>query len=381
MRALRIMKKQRVILENFWAFFERNTHIEWEKRLKKEGCGKLNRLNGDNHPINPLYTQTDVISLPLRKKFPAFPQSWSKIAKIHLSPEGQNLEIIQFLKQAGFNVLWLESTTSASYPQSIEFLKEQASYHHGLVIELHQFLNLNETINNAFDSVLVLPADVTLSPYSTLQNTTQVISTVEQLIHRHKKTTTGFFLSLREAALSKSHSNATTLASLLYEAYTYIDLFTEKKIKIDELLPHLRFIIAPCEDYFLSISKHIALRMLWEDFCRCYTDLACPALIYTEGSVRETPSTEDEQHFQLLRLTLQAMSSIQGGSNGMVLPPTGLLKGNADQRLSVNLGHLLETESLLTQYRNAAEGTYYIECLTHSLYTEAKEELFNRIER
>ncbi len=177
----------------------------------------------------------------------------------------------------------------------------------------------------------------------------------------------------------KSHSCASTLAALLYEVYSYIDLFTENNLQAEDLFPQINFIISPDDDYFLSISKPIALRMLWEDFCACYAlKTHSPAIIYTEPSI---PIYSDTQpaHQYLLQLTMQAMSSIQGGSNGMFLPPTHILEGKADQRLSVNLAHLLETESLLTQQRNAATGTYYIESLTHSIYSEAKEELFKRI--
>lgn len=378
MRELRVMEKQRVILENFWAFFEPNTHIGWEKGLKKEGCGKPYRVNGDNLSINILYTQSDVISNSLRKKFPTFPQTWLKLGKNTLSEKGRNLDIVQFYLDSGFNKLWLESTTSMSYPQRLDLLQEYVAYHHGLMTELSTLLNGIETVEHVFESFPNLFFTYTLIDYPQLNNKEQLIFTVEQLIHRHKTTKAGFALVVNENKFSKSHSNASTLASLFVEVYSYIDFFTENNLKVEDLFPHFTFIIKPEDDYFLSISKHIALRMLWDDFCSCYTDKHYPAVLYTDSAL-QNDTNKDEQHNNLLRMTMHAMSSIQGGSNGMFLTPTGLLDGKADQRLSVNLGHLLETESLLTQYRHAAEGTYYIEYLTHSLYTEAKEELFKRI--
>ncbi|MBC8047332.1 MAG: methylmalonyl-CoA mutase, partial [Fimbriimonadaceae bacterium] len=87
---------------------------------------------------------------------------------------------------------------------------------------------------------------------------------------------------------------------------------------------------------------------------------------------------EENKHNNLIQLTTQAMSSILGGSDALSISNYDA-QDNHLVRLSTNIQNMLRYESYLDNYREAANGSFYIETVTAQLAEKAWK-LFQEIE-
>jgi methylmalonyl-CoA mutase len=124
--------------------------------------------------------------------------------------------------------------------------------------------------------------------------------------------------------------------------------------------------------FFLEISKLRALRVLL---------LQRFAGIMPHICVRCTaePSFRGDHDNSLITLSSKAVSAVCGGCDTLLLSPYSPSgeSGNdsAGNRLSLNISHLLRSESMLDRVVDPAAGSAYIESLTGQLVAEAKARL------
>lgn len=165
------------------------------------------------------------------------------------------------------------------------------------------------------------------------------------------------------------------LAYSLAIAVEYISALSKRNIPVEEIFQLMHFRMSIGSEYFFEIAKLQAFQRLWINLLTAYipdTDYMAPA--YIHAVVTQTNITAEDAHTNLLRTTTEAMSAILGGCEVLSILPYDLHSKTKDEnaeRLALNIQHLLRYESYLDQYRNMADGAYYIESLTTTIAEDA----------
>lgn len=153
----------------------------------------------------------------------------------------------------------------------------------------------------------------------------------------------------------------------------YYDLLTEKGFTAEQLTKQLQLHVAvTADDYFMSIAKLRALRVLWANWAEAYGIENEFPQIHAISSHRN--KTSFDEYNNLLRLTTEGMAAFIGGCDAITLWPhddTFRLPNSFSLRIAGNIYHLLKYESKLEQTTDAAAGSYYIENLTDKLVDTA----------
>ena len=174
------------------------------------------------------------------------------------------------------------------------------------------------------------------------------------------------------------NSGATITQQLAYSlahANEYLNQFggiVAKKI-------HFSFSVG--SNYFFEIAKLRAFRMLWSALLEEYKVSNLNAHLFVQPSHRN--KTLYDYNVNLLRTTTECMSAILGGAHTIsnISYDTIYQKSNEfGERIARNQLLILQQESALSKAQNIADGSYYIESITHQLAENALV-LFKQIEK
>ncbi len=130
-------------------------------------------------------------------------------------------------------------------------------------------------------------------------------------------------------------------------------------------------------DFFLSIAKLRAIRLIWKKYCNA---LKLRAENYQAGlfiHARSAPWTDKnfQPHGNMLKSTTAAMAAILGGCDALTIEPE-----DPDQpmmaRVARNVSNVLREESFFSKVADPLAGSYFIEDLTNQL-AERRGKLFN----
>lgn len=142
---------------------------------------------------------------------------------------------------------------------------------------------------------------------------------------------------------------------------------------------HFKFALG--SNYFFEIAKLRAFRILWETLLEEYEVNNVEAHIFSTPSYRN--KTLYDYNVNMLRTTSESMSAILGGANTIsnIAYDAIYHKSNEfGERISRNQLLILKEESHLQEGQNIADGTYYIESITHQLAEKALH-IFKEIEK
>lgn len=131
------------------------------------------------------------------------------------------------------------------------------------------------------------------------------------------------------------------------------------------------FQIAVGTNYFFEIAKLRAFRILFKSIAKEYQhNLDCHIVV--------TPSKRNktiyDYNVNMLRTTTECMSAILGGADAIANLPYDALYHKDNEfgdRIARNQLLILKNESYFDQVDNPADGSYYIENLTHQLAEKA----------
>lgn len=163
------------------------------------------------------------------------------------------------------------------------------------------------------------------------------------------------------------------LGFMLAQLTEYFDLLTEQGFTPQQLATQLQLHVAvTADDYFMSIAKLRALRVLWANWAEAYGIEGAFPEVHAVSAQRN--KTSFDEHNNLLRLTVEGMAAFVGGCDAVTLWPhddTFRLPNSFSLRIAGNIHHLLRHECKLQQTADAAAGSYYIENLTDKLIDTA----------
>ena len=208
--------------------------------------------------------------------------------------------------------------------------------------------------------------------------------------------TGNWFISLKEdhsklTTIFKNTSNSISVSSDLYQnaganitqqlAYTLAHANEYLNHFGSEIASKIHFTFSVGSNYFFEIAKLRAFRILWSALLEEYNVENKEAHLFVQPSLRN--KTLYDYNVNLLRTTTECMSAILGGANTIsnVSYDSIYHKSNEfGERIARNQLLVLQQESYLKEAQNFADGSYYIDSLTHQL-AEKSLTLFKQIEK
>ena len=143
----------------------------------------------------------------------------------------------------------------------------------------------------------------------------------------------------------------------------------------------IHFMFSVGSNYFFEIAKLRAFRVLWETLLEEYEVKNTEAHLFVQPSLRN--KTLYDYNVNMLRTTSECMSAILGGANTISNVSYDALYHKSNEfgeRIARNQLLVLQQESGFAEAQSFADGTYYIEALTHQLAAQALT-VFKQIEK
>ncbi len=182
-----------------------------------------------------------------------------------------------------------------------------------------------------------------------------------------------------DATIFENTNHTEQLANALSIAAEYLEQMSERDVPLEELI-HLftfRFSIGP--DYFFEIAKLRAFRILWTNLLKAFIeDIEYIPNPHMHAVTTLHSSDTNSGHSNLIRTTTEAMSAILGGCDTLSILPYDTNDTDA-VRLATHIQNILRYESHFDHYREAANGSFYLETITTELAENAWE-LFQQME-
>jgi methylmalonyl-CoA mutase len=137
---------------------------------------------------------------------------------------------------------------------------------------------------------------------------------------------------------------------------------------IDDACARLQFRLHLSDDLFHEVARLRAFREAWAAVVDEFKpEHDCSHTTWVQAVV-SYPAETKSAHENLIRATLQAVSAITGGCDGLTIPTPALPEGDVMARRVVrNIHNLLRDESLLGRVADPIGGSYTVEKLTDVL--------------
>jgi methylmalonyl-CoA mutase len=172
------------------------------------------------------------------------------------------------------------------------------------------------------------------------------------------------------------------LAAVLGTAAEYLRKLLEAGVPVDIAARSLRFTFSAGADFFMTIAKLRAARMLWAKVARAFGagDEAARMVMHVRTGLWD--KTKFDPYVNMLRTTTEAFSGVVGGADSMhsgAFDEILRVPDRFSRRIARNTQIILQEECDLTHVIDPAGGSYFVEKLTHEV-AEASWKLFQEIE-
>lgn len=166
-------------------------------------------------------------------------------------------------------------------------------------------------------------------------------------------------------------------------ANQYLQIATEKGLKIDEITGKMQFAFGIGNNYFLEIAKFRAARYLFAKMVEAYEPKdERTSMTFIHAVTSDWNKSIYDPNTNMLRTTTEAMSAILGGVDSLTVEPYDkhFKKSNDfSERIARNQQIVIKEEAYFDKIADVSAGSYYIENLTDSI-VEAAWKLFLEVE-
>ena len=150
----------------------------------------------------------------------------------------------------------------------------------------------------------------------------------------------------------------------------------DQGVSVDDACKNIQFNLGIGTTYFIEIAKIRAFRWCWATLVQAYgPQHECSATARIVAKSGFTHMSLKDPYTNLLRLTSQAMSAVNGGVDELVLQPYDAYSTEFNpvftQRMVTNISLLLQEESFLSAVKDVAGGSYAIDFFTKELAEKA----------
>jgi len=170
---------------------------------------------------------------------------------------------------------------------------------------------------------------------------------------------------------SVSDGAARNTQEALQQGRMLLQRMLDQGYTIDDASARLQFRLHLGDDLFLEVARLRAFRETWaavvDEFDPQHD---CSHTTWIQAVVSYPDGTKSA-HENLIRATLQAVSAITGGCDGLTIPAPRIPEGDAlARRIVRNIHNLLRDESFLGRVADPIRGSYTVEQLTTTLLHE-----------
>ena len=246
-----------------------------------------------------------------------------------------------------------------------------AKYQEGLEEDAYAFL-LNNNVEKLYDKTIFV-ANEDLAGHITLSEENRYFSLIGVFVNNEINS------QLAEELLSKNFERNICVDASLYQnagaSITQQLTFSLGKAKDlaeifgAEILNKLVFKFAIGANYFFEIAKIRAFKMLFNQFSKEF-NLDLIPYIFAETSLRNKAKNDEENN--LIRSTLEIAAAMIAGSDAVFANDFKVQNSNTlSEEISFKQQVVLAYESIINVFEDAANGSYYVEEITHQLAENA----------
>ena len=364
--------------------FEEVSAKQWKQKIQVDLKGAdyndtlvWNSLDGID--VKPFY-HPDETPVPAKVNSPG---TWNIVEQIYVSSvERSNTKALEALEK-GAESLWFIIPSEEVEPKTLFKnidLEKTSIYLKPEFLSAHYFEKLDHAIGKKSKVYLQMDILGNLARsgnwYRDLKSDHQELAAVLQNCNNFNAV-----ISVDTGLYQNAGANIPQqLAYAMAHVNEYFNHLKEQKLSKDKKELELQFIIASGSNYFFEIAKIRALRLLYSTLAKEY-GFSETCHILAQPSKRN--KTLYDFNVNLLRTTTECMSAILGGANSVSnMAYDAIYHKNNDfgRRIARNQLLILKHESYFEKVTNPAEGSYYIETLTHQLAEKALE-IFKEIEK
>ncbi len=170
---------------------------------------------------------------------------------------------------------------------------------------------------------------------------------------------------------SVSDGAAQNTQEALQQGRMLLQRMLDQGYTIDDASARLQFRLHLGDDLFLEVARLRAFREAWAAVVNEFKPQHdCSHNTWLQAVV-SYPAETKSAHENLIRATLQAVSAITGGCDGLTIPTPALPEGDVlARRIVRNIHNLLRDESFLGRVADPIGGSYTVEKLTDVLVNE-----------
>ena len=246
-----------------------------------------------------------------------------------------------------------------------------AKYQEGLEEDAYAFL-LNNNVEKLYDKTIFV-ANEDLAGHITLSEENRYFSLIDVFVNNEINS------QLAEELLSKNFERNICVDASLYQnagaSITQQLAFALGKAKDlsevfgAEILNKLVFKFAIGANYFFEIAKIRAFKMLFNQFSKEF-NLDLIPYIFAETSLRNKAKNDEENN--LIRSTLEIAAAMIAGSDAVFANDFKVQNSTElSEEISFKQQVVLAYESIINVFEDAANGSYYVEEITHQLAENA----------
>ena len=246
-----------------------------------------------------------------------------------------------------------------------------AKYQEGLEEDAYAFL-LNNNVEKLYDKTIFV-ANEDLAGHITMSDENRYFSLIDVFENNEINS------QLAEELLSKNFERNICVDASLYQnagaSITQQLTFSLGKAKElaevfgAEIINKLVFKFAIGANYFFEIAKIRAFKMLFNQFSKEF-NLDLIPYIFAETSLRNKAKNDEENN--LIRSTLEIAAAMIAGSDAVFANDFKVQNSNTlSEEISFKQQVILAYESIINVFEDAANGSYYVEEITHQLAENA----------
>ena len=167
------------------------------------------------------------------------------------------------------------------------------------------------------------------------------------------------------------------LAFTLADGLEHVRAALSKGLAVDAFAPRLSFFFAIGMDFFMEVAKLRAARLLWAELMAQFEPKKAESLaLRTHCQTSGVSLTEQDPYNNVVRTTIEAMAAVLGGTQSLhtnSFDEALALPTPTSARIARNTQLIIAEETGIPQVIDPLGGSYYVEALTASLATAARE--------
>ncbi|MDH3378487.1 MAG: methylmalonyl-CoA mutase [Gammaproteobacteria bacterium] len=168
------------------------------------------------------------------------------------------------------------------------------------------------------------------------------------------------------------------LAFTIADGIEYVRAALSRGLAVDVFAPRLSFFFGIGMNFFMEIAKLRAARYLWAELMSTLFEPKDPRslMLRTHCQTSGVSLTVQDPYNNIVRTTIEALAAVLGGTQSLhtnSFDEALALPSEFAARIARNTQLVLREEAGLTKVVDPLGGSYYVESLTHSLATEARQ--------